>query len=408
LGGILGLGALMEKTEQIAQIKTLMARLDSDVNVDAGGFRYNPTSVYVDPELAEKERKTFFQGHPQLVGLSGDLPTSNSFLTVNDLKTPILATRDSDGNFRAFVNSCSHRGVVLEEEERGETRRFTCQFHRWTYSTEGALVGVPKSEHFGDLDINCFGLIELPSEERHGLLWVHPDPEGVINLKEQLGEDLDAELASWNLGELQYLGQDTYAVDCNWKFAMDTFGETYHFSALHSETLNLQFHGNVQCYDTYGRNHRMLLCKRDIDGMRGQPESEWDITTAALPVYWLFPNVQLMPAAGVLFLVRAYPDKENPGKHVSQIHFYVRSDIFENNEIKELIGVASQNFAEIIRDEDYLMSASQQRSAESGAIKHSIFGRNEPALHHYHNTYRKMLDMELLPLVEISDTLRQF
>ena len=50
----------MEKTEQIAQIKTLMARLDSDINVDAGGFRYNPTSVYVDPELAEKESKTFF------------------------------------------------------------------------------------------------------------------------------------------------------------------------------------------------------------------------------------------------------------------------------------------------------------------------------------------------------------
>ena len=62
-----------------------MARLDSDINVDAGGFRYNPTSVYVDPELAEKESKTFFQGHPQLVGLSGDLPTSNSFLTFNDL-----------------------------------------------------------------------------------------------------------------------------------------------------------------------------------------------------------------------------------------------------------------------------------------------------------------------------------
>jgi len=68
------------------------------------------------------------------------------------------------------------------------------------------------------------------------------------------------------------------------------------------------------------------------------------------------------------------------------------------------VKMASQNFAEIIRDEDYVVSASQQRSAESGAIKHSIFGRNEPALHHYHNTYRKMLDMELLPLVEASDT----
>ena len=393
----------MEKTEQIAQIKTLMTRLDAGVNVDAGGFRYNPTSVYVDPELAEKERKTFFQDHPQLLGLSGDLPTSNSFFTVNDLKTPILATRDEGGNFRAFVNSCSHRGAVLEEEERGETRRFTCRFHRWTYGTDGTLVGVPKSEHFGNLDTNCFGLIELPSEERHGLLWIHPDPEGAIDLEEQLGENLDAELALWNFEELQYLTQDTYKIDCNWKLAMDTFGETYHFSALHSETLNLQFHGNVQCYDTYGRNHRMLLCKRDIDGMRDQPESEWNITTAALPVYWLFPNVQLMPGAGILFLVRAYPDKERPGRHVSRIHFYVRPEIFESNEIKEMVKMASQNFAEIIRDEDYMMSASQQRSAESGVIEHSIFGRNEPALHHYHNTYRKMLGMELLPLIETSD-----
>ena len=148
----------------------------------------------------------------------------------------------------------------------------------------------------------------------------------------------------------------------------------------------------------------MLLCKRDIDGMRNQPEAEWDITTAAFPVYWLFPNVQLMPGAGILFLVRAYPDKENPGKHVSQIHFYVRPDLVADHEIKEMVKMASQNFAEIIRDEDNLVSASQQRSAESGAIKHSIFGRNEHALHHYHNTYRKMLDMELLPLVEASDT----
>ena len=144
-----------------------MARLDSGVNVDAGGFRFNPTSVYVDPELAEKENQAFFYDHTQLVGLSGDLPTANSFFTVNDLKTPILATRDNQGQFRAFVNVCSHRGVVLEEAERGETRRFTCQFHRWTYDTAGTLVGVPKSEHFGELDTDCFGLVELPSEERH-------------------------------------------------------------------------------------------------------------------------------------------------------------------------------------------------------------------------------------------------
>jgi hypothetical protein len=28
-----------------------------------------------------------------------------------------------------------------------------------------------------------------------------------------------------------------------------------------------------------------------------------------------------------------------------------------------------------------------------------VFGRNEPALHHYHNTYREALGMDLLPLI---------
>ncbi|MDG2908871.1 MAG: Rieske (2Fe-2S) protein, partial [Acidimicrobiales bacterium] len=182
----------MEHVEQVAQIKTMLARLDSGITVDAGGFRRNPAWVYTDPELAERERAAFFAGHPQLIGLSGDLPGPGSFLTTFDLDTPILATRGQDGNFRAFVNSCRHRGVVLEERERGSERRFACRFHQWTYADDGTLVGLPKEEHFGDVDRSCLGLFELPSVEQDGLLWVHPDPAGSIDLEEQLGTDLCA------------------------------------------------------------------------------------------------------------------------------------------------------------------------------------------------------------------------
>ena len=47
----------------------------------------------------------------------------------------------------------------------------------------------------------------------------------------------------------------------------------------------------------------------------------------------------------------------------------------------------------------HVMSASQQISASSGALEYSLFGRNEPALHHYHQTYRNALGMEPLPLL---------
>ncbi len=57
-------------------------------------------------------------------------------------------------------------------------------------------------------------------------------------------------------------------------------------------------------------------------------------------------------------------------------------------------------FGEVVRDEDYEVASTCQRGAESGLQETVLFGRNEPALHHYHNTYREALGMEPLPLLE--------
>jgi hypothetical protein len=59
-----------------------------------------------------------------------------------------------------------------------------------------------------------------------------------------------------------------------------------------------------------------------------------------------------------------------------------------------------ERFAAIIRDEDYVAAAASHRGAQSGLIDHFLFGRNEPALHHYHNTYRAALGLPSLEVVE--------
>ena len=391
----------MRHDEQVRLIKQLCAHLDAGTTVDAGGLRRLPTTDYTDPVLAEREWQEFFGGAPQCLGLSGDLPEPGSFLTNNDLGIPILATRDQDGSFKAFVNSCRHRGAVVETEERGSKRRFACPFHAWTYDSGGALVGLPKSDHFGDVDKECLGLRPLAAEERHGLLFVHPDPEGTIDLDHLLGEWFNDEFPTWDFDQLQPLTRDAYDTACNWKLAMDTFGETYHFSVLHKDTLFNGFHGNVQVHDEEGHLHRMVLCKRDIDVMRLLPEEDWDITVAGLPVYWLFPNVILMPFVAGCFLVRAYPDRSDPGRHVSRIDFYMKPGLDQDNpEVTEFMTNIAHHFAEIIRDEDYVMGASQQTAANAGSLEHIVFGRNEPTLHHYHNTYRAMLGIDPLPLLD--------
>ncbi len=387
----------MERKEQIRLLKEIMRRLDEGTNVDAGGIRRNPTWVYTCPDLAKKEWETFYRDYPQVIGLSGDLPEKGTFITSSDFGTPVLATRDEKGRFRAFVNVCRHRGVLLESDARGKRSRFTCPFHAWTYSIRGDLVSVPKEDHFGKIDKTCHGLIPLPAVERYGFLWVHPKPDGEIDVDHLLG-GLAPEFAAWHWEGVQSLGSETYAVRLNWKLANDTFGETYHFNTLHRNTLNLNFYGNVQAYDTYGRNHRMTLVTRSIDELREQPEDSWHICKGTFPVYYLFPNVQVNVTPFGIVLVRTYPDPEDPARCLSRIGFYARPEaLTEHGDLVRNIG---QGFAEIIRDEDYWVAARSQLGAEAGVPEYVVFGRNEPALHHYHNTYREALGMEPLELVE--------
>ena len=138
----------MQNAEQIRLLKILMQHLDAGTNVDAGVMYRNPVEVYTCPTIAGREREVFFHQHPQLIGLSGDLPELGSFITTADFGQPILAVRDEEGGFRAFLNVCRHRGTVLESASRGEKSHFACPFHAWTYSNRGDLVAIPHPEHF--------------------------------------------------------------------------------------------------------------------------------------------------------------------------------------------------------------------------------------------------------------------
>jgi hypothetical protein len=101
---------------------------------------------------------------------------------------------------------------------------------------------------------------------------------------------------------------------------------------------------------------------------------------------------------GGLTLVRVYPVPGEPGHSVSQVSFYAWPETIAHE--PERVTEIQKAFGEIIRDEDYVAAAASQVGAESGLQEEVIFGRNEPALHHYHNTYREVLGLEPLPLLE--------
>ena len=254
----------MERCEQIRILKGLMSHLDSKTNVDAGGIMKTPSDTYTCEDRFKMEWDTFFLNHPQIIGMSGDLPKNDTFVTTQDFGIPILATRNSKGEFKAYANVCSHRGVIVEGERKGEKSKFSCPFHGWTFNNEGSLIGYPKGDHFGEIDKSCYGLKPLPCIEKYGFLWVHPSEDGEINLNDLLGSKLIKEFESWNFEKLLFTNEEEYVTDMNWKLAIDTFGETYHFSVLHKDSLFENFHGNCQMFDSFKRNGRLILCKLSL------------------------------------------------------------------------------------------------------------------------------------------------
>ena len=386
----------MKHAVQVEVLRELMDQLDAGVNADAGGLRACPADTYTSPELAAKEWQVFFREHPQVVGLSGDLPGPGSFITCEDVGIPMLVTRDREGRVRAFLNACRHRGPMVEHQRRGEKSRFSCPFHAWTYDSSGALIGVPLEDQFGPIDKTCLGLVELPAVEHLGFLVVHPDPKGVIDTAAMF-EGLEEDLAAFGWDRYVLGHEQDLDMKLNWKLATDTFGETYHFKRLHKDTLANNFHGDVLSYRTYRRNHRMVLCLKAIDELRGRPESEWRIENGGFPVYFLFPNVIVNVGNKRIAVVRVYPDPADPGRSISRISYYFDADELAAN--PGLAMMFSEGFTRVVAAEDYATAETTQKALSAGLMKEVLFGRNEPPLHHYHNTFRAALGMEPLPFL---------
>ena len=405
----------MEHATQVEILKELMQQLDEGKNIDAGVQYRMPTASYVCPEIAAQERESFFRNHPQLIGLSGDLPEPGSYLTLNDFGIPILATRDKSGAFHAFLNTCRHRSVKVASEARGKKSVFMCPFHNWSYANTGDLLNIPDEDHFGAVDKSCHGLIELPAVERDGLLWVHPDVDGQLDIDELLGPELAAEFASYGITNHTFVGEKTIEMDLNWKFANDTFGETYHFSRLHGDTLNNIFYGDAIAYESKGRNHRFVFPSRSIDVLRTMPEDQWDMEGMAVVLYYLFPNIQITVNKENVTIFKIYPDKQDIGRSITRVCNFISPELQESMDTGARVVIDGENVYDqdardggneavspdavieitnsTLEQEDYYVGEMAQKAAESGALEYLIFGRNEPALHHFHQNYREAMDM---------------
>ncbi|OBF35913.1 (2Fe-2S)-binding protein [Mycobacterium sp. ACS1612] len=324
---------------------------------------------------------------PQLVGYASELPRPGTYCTKTVMGRSILLTRGADNAVRAFDNVCLHRQSRIAEG-CGAARRLACPYHSWTYDLDGNLVGVPGKEGFPETSSNLERLAELPATECAGFLWISLDREASLDISAFLGP-LAEELEAWGVGRWSPLGEKVLDSPINWKLAIDTFAENYHFATVHKTTFATIARSNCTVFDSFGPHHRLVFPLNGIEDLMDMPEEQWDPLQAMVVIYALFPNIVLSCTIANGELFRVYPG-DVPGRSITVHQNSTPLDL--SDEATAAGAAAIFDYAHAtVRDEDYALVAGLQANLETGAREHLVFGRNEPGLHHRHQMWEEAL-----------------
>ena len=312
----------------------------------------------------------------------------------------IIVSRGSDGNACAFLNMCTHRGAKLIEDTEpwsGSSSRLRCPFHAWLFDSDGKLRGQPGKEGFEGCEIGGRNLIRVPCVEYLGLVLVRANPNGEpIDTQQFLGDYANV-LGNLELWKAEPVKKGVMTADSNWKFALDTYGESYHFSTLHKSTIAKTNYNNKNVFEPFGRHHRVSFPKLNLGELLDKDESEWP-TFDYGGVHFLFPNTVIFfgaIAAGMYFtqVFRLFPD----GVGKTRCHFAVYAPFGVESEEHRNSCVAAYDATEtVVQTEDYRVASNGYANLLTAPENHQVvIGANEPALQAVHQHIAELIGMPL-------------
>ncbi|BBF69798.1 aromatic ring-hydroxylating oxygenase subunit alpha [Sphingomonas bisphenolicum] len=194
--------------------------------------------VYASPEIFELEMNRLFARSWLLVGHESQVTKAGDYYLTSVATRPTIIVRDASGAVHAFLNSCPHRGAPLRTDARGNTPRFVCPYHSWTFKTDGTLAGMPlRSEYGADFDWegHCLHKVGEVAIYR-GFLFVSAAP--VTDLETFLGDFAGAfddfvDRAPDGEIEAQPIVQ-RHVYRGNWKLYLENLNDALHFTSTHA------------------------------------------------------------------------------------------------------------------------------------------------------------------------------
>ena len=197
-----------------------------------------PKAIYTLPDITAHEMDRIFASEWLCAGRADELPNPGDYMAFECGAQPLIIIRGADGALSARANICRHRMMRLVEG-RGNTRKFTCPYHAWTYNLEGQLVGAAYMDR-----TTCFNKsdIQLPAvrcEEYLGWIYVCLDPD--VEPVAHMLADLTEKLLPYSMQDYVTIFTEDHVWDTNWKCLTENFMEGYHLPVAHRDTVGGHF-----------------------------------------------------------------------------------------------------------------------------------------------------------------------
>ena len=377
------LGSLSQS--QIDAIREIPAHDEAEIRAIEAS---RPSSIFVDKERYDQEIENVFRRRPVPVTLTAMMPEPASVMAHDGYGLPILLMRDKNGQMRAFLNACQHKGAKLVEGgcDPQKTGKVVCPYHAWAFGLDGSLIGVPREETYENLDKAKRNLVSLPCMEAGGIVWVildkdaEPDFSGV---HPQIVEDL----RSMAFDQLHLYGHKTFDLKANWKLVLEPFLEGYHVQRLHANSIGNMFADVPNVTDVFGDHIRQISGKINFKPEDLDKPGE-NIHKTVTHAYEIFPNGVLVTSPYYISFMIIMP--RAAGESVVEYFFLVRGEA-TTEKVRELYAKSYDLILKVFGTEDFVAAELCQEGLESGALNEVVYCGLEETIPVYYKNLERYL-----------------
>ena len=162
--------------------------------------------------------------------------------------------RCKENQFKAFYNTCLHRGTALCAKLESATT-IRCPYHAWEWNNDGSLKFIPSHWDFTTVTRANGSLREVKVERWGGFIFINADPDAAP-LAEAL-QIIPEHFRQFEPERRYTAARFRKLVLANWKIAQEAFMESYHLLGTHPEAV--PYNGDSQTqYDLWKGKHGLV------------------------------------------------------------------------------------------------------------------------------------------------------